>query len=318
MNLTLRPVAPETDLARMAEIWNAHVPGFTTVETLQENEQQRPKDFVLQRVAAVDESDRVVGWSIAAHSPFAAAGRWLVRVVVEPAFERQGLGSRLYDEALRFARAGGATRLDSDVRDDLPRGLRYAQQLGFAVDRHLFESVLNVERFAEAPFAAAISAAEGRGIRFSTMAEQGDGPEARRRLYELELSVNRDVPGYSSQGWDLPFERYSQVVFEAPWYKPETQLIALDGDRWVGMCALRYFEENGRRCMYHNITGVLPDQRGMGLALALKVQAVRCARRFGVTEMRTDNYSENAPMLAINRKLGYAPRPGKYNLIKML
>jgi hypothetical protein len=52
------------------------------------------------------------------------------------------------------------------------------------------------------------------------------------------------------------------------------------------------------------------------LTQALKLLAIRCARRcarrYGAVYIRTHNDSENAPILAINRKLGYQPRPGLY------
>jgi hypothetical protein len=48
------------------------------------------------------------------------------------------------------------------------------------------------------------------------------------------------------------------------------------------------------------------------VAQALKLLAIRCARRYGAVYIRTHNDSENAPMLAINRKLGYQPQPGLY------
>ena len=54
--------------------------------------------------------------------------------------------------------------------------------------------------------------------------------------------------------------------------------------------------------------------RGRGIALALKLLAIRAARRYGARYLRTNNDSENAPMLAVNRKLGYQPAPGYYRM----
>jgi GNAT superfamily N-acetyltransferase len=312
MNMTYRHVAPETDIPRMTEILNAYSPGTASVAALMHSEQHRPKDWLLQRIAAVDETDRLLGWSVAAHSPVAEEGRWLVRVTVDPAHQRCGIGAHLYDEALRFARQNGAARLDSDVRDSLPQGLRFAEARGFRVDRHLYESVLEVGRFDETAFEG-VQAPEG--IRLTSMAELGDGEEARRNLWALEMALNQDVPGYATQGWEIPYDRYCKLVFEEPWYRADTQLLALDGGVWVGMAALRLGEENGVRYMYHNMTGVAASHRGRHIALAVKLEAIRCARRYGVTELRTDNDSENAPMVAINRKLGYQPRSGQYKLI---
>jgi hypothetical protein len=50
------------------------------------------------------------------------------------------------------------------------------------------------------------------------------------------------------------------------------------------------------------------------VALGLKLLAIRAARRHGARYLRTNNDSENAPMLAVNRKLGYQPAPGYYRM----
>lgn len=51
---------------------------------------------------------------------------------------------------------------------------------------------------------------------------------------------------------------------------------------------------------------------------ALKLLAIRYAQEKGASCIVTDNDSQNAPMLAINRKLGYVPRPGIFRLIRQL
>jgi hypothetical protein len=54
------------------------------------------------------------------------------------------------------------------------------------------------------------------------------------------------------------------------------------------------------------------------VAQALKLHAIRCARRYGAVYIRPHNDSENAPILAINRKLGYQPQPGLYQYLHEL
>lgn len=66
------------------------------------------------------------------------------------------------------------------------------------------------------------------------------------------------------------------------------------------------------------VTGVDRAHRGHRVAQALKLHAIRCARRYGAVYIRTHNDGENAPILAINRNLGYQPRPGLYHYIHEL
>jgi hypothetical protein len=44
------------------------------------------------------------------------------------------------------------------------------------------------------------------------------------------------------------------------------------------------------------------------------IAVAHAARRYGVRYLRTNNDAENAPMLAVNRKLGYRPEPGCYRM----
>jgi len=66
-------------------------------------------------------------------------------------------------------------------------------------------------------------------------------------------------------------------------------------------------KENG--AAYTNFTGVAREERGKGLALALKLRALRELRARGVKLFGTTNDEQNAAMRGINRKLGYVPDP---------
>ena len=63
---------------------------------------------------------------------------------------------------------------------------------------------------------------------------------------------------------------------------------------------------------------MIRDYRGRKIAQALKVLAARYARAHGMKKIRTDNDSLNAPMLAVNRKLGYRPLAGTFIMGKDL
>jgi GNAT superfamily N-acetyltransferase len=50
-----------------------------------------------------------------------------------------------------------------------------------------------------------------------------------------------------------------------------------------------------------------PPFRGRGIATALKSRSLARAAELGATIVLTDNEELNAPMLAVNAKLGYRP-----------
>jgi RimJ/RimL family protein N-acetyltransferase len=65
--------------------------------------------------------------------------------------------------------------------------------------------------------------------------------------------------------------------------------------------------DQGRRRAWNEMTGTLPSHRGRGLATAAKLATIHWARSNWIERILTNNDAENAPMLAINRHLGYKP-----------
>jgi GNAT superfamily N-acetyltransferase len=60
---------------------------------------------------------------------------------------------------------------------------------------------------------------------------------------------------------------------------------------------------------YHDMTAVLRAYRGRGIARQLKHATIAWAIRSGLERMETGNDLDNAPMRAVNARLGYRPRP---------
>ena len=314
MQVSLRPIISETDFARIAELMNAVEPEPVTAQILHEWLLNAPPDRVRRRMVAVNEQGVVVGYNDAGRDSWMSPGRFWAEINVDVAWRRQGIGERLFADMVQFAQGQSATVLEVEVRDHLPESVRFAGQHGFAINRHIFESTLDLTSFDEQPFAGAIERVEAQGIRFCTLADLGGSPEAQRNLYEINRRYSLDIPG-RVQAFP-PFEQFRKQVYSAIWYRADGQIVALDGDRWIGMSAVGYFEETNS--MYNMMTGVEPSYRGRGIALALKLLAIRCARRYGATYIRTNNDSANAPILAVNRKLGYQPQAGKYLMLRTL
>jgi GNAT superfamily N-acetyltransferase len=312
MNFTLRPLMVPADYPRMVELINATAPEPTTVERLAENDRILPADIIVHREAAVGADGVMVGYGVAARIPSEQPGRFKVRVLVDPAYRGQGAGTLLADAMERFALSLGATWLDSHVRDNAPEALSFAEKRGYTVREHVFDSVLDLASFDESRFAGAVEKVEAGGIRFVTYAEVA-GEEAALRLYELSRNTMADTPGAEEEVFP-PFELWRKGFLEVESTRLDCILIAVDGDRWAGFTLLAPNPANGS--MYNGGTGVAREYRGRGLALALKLLSIRKARELGAPYMRTDNHAKNAPMLAINRKLGYVPRPGTYQLQK--
>jgi GNAT superfamily N-acetyltransferase len=92
--------------------------------------------------------------------------------------------------------------------------------------------------------------------------------------------------------------------------------LALDGAAPVAMSYLAYPPVRG--VVWTNFTGTHPTYRGRGIARAVKLQTLAQAVELGIPEVRTDNDSENMPMLHINESLGYTTMPGYVSFVKRL
>jgi GNAT superfamily N-acetyltransferase len=315
MPLSLRSLGA-ADASRVADLINGAALEPSSVAEVRERiaGQIQPGRSVL-RLGAEDGTGALIGYGHALRDAYMEPGLFWVHVTVDPAARRKGAGRALYEAVRSFAHEHGATWLRGEVRDHLPEAMAFARAMGFTAERHIFESTLQVADFDERPFLDALERAEAAGARFFSLADLGDTRAARERLWVLERTVARDVPG-GSEATIRPFEVWERQVVASGHYLAEGQLVAAHGDEWVGMAGLLDYPEGAM--MYHGITGVVSAYRGKGLATALKLLAIRLARSRGVKLLRTNNDAENAPMLAINRKLGYQSEPGYYRLVAHL
>lgn len=313
MSFCLRDVDPSRDFPRIAELLSAGEPEPVPEAMLHDRERLRPEGEVRCRFIA-GEGDRSLGYGHATWRPGHRPGRFWLRLAVDPAARGRGIGGALYAALHRFAGAEGAGELVAMVRENRPEAIGFAERRGFAIERHLFESALAVPAFDASRFAGAVEAAQAQGIRFFSFADLPGTVEDRRRLYELNTTTARDVPGADPEE-ERSFEQFQLDVFEAYWFRPEGQIIAADGDRWIGLGAI---SETRPGVMYNAFTDVLREYRGRGIALALKLLGIECARRRGARSIRTHNDSANTAMLHVNRRLGYRPEPGYYRMVGSL
>lgn len=315
MGIAIRPLDYETDLPEVVALHNQSYAEQITPETIREWQRNMQAGGVRHRLCAVNEQGAIIGYGHAVRDPFMADGLYWLNVVVDQAHRNRGYGQQLYQTLVAYVSERGATHLRAEVRDDHPEYLRFAKDCGFQIERHLFESTLDLATFDESRFAGAVERIEASGIRFFSVADLGNTEEAQRKLWEINTRTGNDVPGGSSDA-RRPFEVFQQQVCGASWYRADGEILAADGEQIIGLSALGYFENADGPYMFVMMTGVDRAYRGRGIALALKLVAIRCARRYQAKFLHTSNDAENAPMLAINRKLGFRPDPGNYRLLR--
>jgi len=307
--MQIRPVDPQTDLPGIVELISSYEPEPISVESVQRWCERLTPGRVIHLLVALADQGKIIGYCEVFHESWFAAGEFQVWVIVDPGARKHGIGKLLYTEAQSFLRKQEVACLKSETRENSPEGLQFAQKRGFSIDRHQFESTLDLVAFDELPFLPAIAHLSDLGIQIHTLADFGDTQSARRKLYEVNYATALDIPGVT--GW-VSFEEFEASVCAAEWYRPEGQFAALDGEQFIGLSAVKLLPET--QGAYNLMTGVLPVYRGQKIALALKLAAIRYARQHGATYMRTNNDSLNPAILTLNQKLSYQPKPGKYLL----
>lgn len=311
MTFIVEQANPDLHYAALARFLNHFEPDPITAADLHEWD-RRNIGNTLRRSIVRNKQDAVIGYSVVLHGSWNQPHEFFLWIAVDPAARRRGIGEQLYDHALGFVRANGGTTLTSEVGEEEVDGLRFAQRHGFTRGKHTFQSRLALGHFDEQMHRELVEAVQAQGIRLYSLADVADNEATRRQLYAINRQVSLQDPG--SDGLFPPFEEFTQNVFAAPWYRPGGQWLAADGDQIIGMCAVGYFASSNS--MYNMMTGVVEAYRGRGIAQALKVMAMRWAKTYSAAYIRTNNNSENAAMLAINRKLGYVPEPGLYTMTK--
>ncbi len=236
----------------------------------------------------------------------ATEGRFRVRVTVDPSWFGQCIGAALYKTLESEAPRRGATGLCCEVLAAHPRAQRFALDRGFVVYNRRIESRLRLCAVNPGRVARGIDVATDRffatGLRIASYRQLTLGEQAPRRLYELFVELWRDVP-FGVRGDDPTYESFLAEELDDPAFRPAGTFVALDGTRWVGLCA----QSVGSDHLLTSMTGTVRRWRRRGLAHWLKLHSIRYALEVDAGEIRTFNDEANTDMLAVNRALGFMP-----------
>jgi mycothiol synthase len=275
---------------------------------------ERLEDRLKYHILVADASGEVVG----AASFYRNAGlyhphKFWSQLFVRPAFQGQGVGQALYAAMIEALMPLEPVNVSAHLREDDERAVQFASDRGFIEIKRDFESILETGTFDGREYDGLMNRLEGEGIVFKTFREL-DTPAFRRHFHETFEVVRLDVPR-TDPATPLTFEFFEENVIDDPEMLQNIFWFALEGERIIGFTGGYSGAKPGWMDTW--LTATRREDRGRGIAQALKVLAIQAAKNAGFTSIRTDNDTRNSAMLAVNVKFGFVRQPAVLSVRKM-
>ncbi|MCY0925249.1 GNAT family N-acetyltransferase [Streptomyces sp. H27-H1] len=220
-------------------------------------------------------------------------GQGFVNAYVDPAHRGHGAGTALLGAAEEHLGTERAKDSYAWVLDEPPHRA-FAERQGYRASRSAHFLRLDLTT-------AGLPAAPGNlpaGAELCSGAEFAADPRA---LFEADAAVSLDEPGDVPRDFD-DYEDWLRHTWNNPYLDLDLTTVALvDGT----VAAFTAAHTDGATRYSSAMTGTLRGFRGLGLARAAKIDSLLRARAAGYTEAFTGNDTGNAPMLAVNTRLGY-------------
>ncbi|XLE02310.1 GNAT family N-acetyltransferase [Streptomyces sp. 184] len=304
--MLVRDFRPE-DADAVAGVQRAAVPFFvTTAESvIWKVASAPPQKRLRQLVAEVD--GQIVG-EAEAYVPYDSSipGQGITHPHVHPAHTGRGAGTALVAAAEAHLVAQGATTAYTWAYDT-ERDLGFAERRGYRRGRS--GQILHLDL--RAPLPPRPEPAAGAGVELRPFTDFAADP---RPLYEADAEAAADEPS-DTPADAMTYESWLDHTWREPLLDHELTIVALVAGE---VAAFSLAETDGRERYLSGMTGTRRAFRGRGLAKLAKHESLRRARAAGYTDAYTGNDSDNAPMLAVNRWLGYLPSAVEWRCIKDL
>jgi GNAT superfamily N-acetyltransferase len=240
---------------------------------------------------AVD-AGRVTGVAFAQREAASSdPSRALAGVTVHPGHRRQGTGAALWELVEAHLDAVGGLHVVAQGTDE-EASARFCTARGFT--RTSESETLRIDP-RDLPAPPAIP----QGVELVACAEYR---EDRETLFTADMLASADEPTDHDIS-AMPFALWDAFTFGHPDFDDTVSLVARVGGAIAGVTYLLVDVATSHATSVG--TAVLPEHRGAGLATLLKRHSLARAAAAGVVCALTENDGTNAPMLAINRKLGY-------------
>ncbi|MDQ2713507.1 MAG: GNAT family N-acetyltransferase [Chloroflexota bacterium] len=283
-----------------------------SVAEMQLKDEQRDAKCRFQRwVAEIDGKVIAVGQYDQFADMYHPRQFW-VYLVVAAQYQGRGIGSALYQHVASGLDPLQPLEVRAEVREDMTQSVRFAKAQGFQEEWGRWESHLDIAAFAEAPYRELEARLQAAGIEIKAANALAGDAERDRKLYTLSAQLTADVPFPPAlQRTDIGYETFVEDELRLP----EAYFVAVRAGEYIGLCSLLPPAE-GNDAISIAMTGVKRSYRGRGIALALKLHAIRYAKAHGYRALRTWNDSVNEGILRHNTRLGFVRDPAWIIFVK--
>ncbi len=260
-----------------------------------------------QRWLVAEEAGRIVGCAdTGLHFESAEPGEAFLHTAVRPDDQGRGAGAALVAAAEAYLVDLDATTIYTWAADD-GRSPAFAERRGY--------QRLRRARFLSLDLAAAelppLPEPLPPGVAVRPRAAFAGDP---RPLYTADTECVADEPNEVA-ALPLPYQEWLRLDWQRPDLDHELSTVVLVGGE---VAAYTVAQTDGTSRYWSGMTGTRRAFRGRGLARIAKLDSLRRARAAGYTHAFTGNDAGNAPMLAVNTRLGYRPASDEWRYAKRL
>jgi len=304
MEFSIRTQTESDDYNAIAELWNSRNPedrySATEFEHIDDDMRKAPCKF--ERYLAFS-GDKLVGFATAKQfSGQYHPQKFAIDLHVDVDFEKQGIGTALYEKLVDYLKLQDAISVRTGVRENLEHAVAMAEKHGFKTTKKDFQLKINPQQHDFSGFAEVIPKLAAEGILIKSLAELGVSEENRKKVWQAYSDIRMDVPR-SEPATQMSYESFSTHFLDGPDCSPDSLFIAVDDSDYIGVTNMWQSETSSD--LYTGLTGVKQGYRGRGVATALKARAMLFAQDYGSEAVYTDNDTNNVEMLKVNEKFGF-------------
>ncbi|HXG26522.1 MAG TPA: GNAT family N-acetyltransferase [Candidatus Binatia bacterium] len=295
----VRLASTGADLAEIARIANAVQPDEPlTVDQMRWADERYPGGSRFLATIDGEPAGMAGGGRVYIYPPDHPA--WWGNIAVLPAHRGHGVGSALLAAVSAAAARAGKRELMGRTTEDRPEAIEFLAHRGIReVER---SKVVRLELAGHPP--VAVEAPEG--VRITSLEAQ---PDLVAGVYAVAKDALPDIPGEGPVAPET-LEEFVTGTVDRPQVPAGGFAVALDDatGEVIGYANLQ-LPSAGSTIAWHAMTAVARAWRGRGVAAALKRATIAWAQANALEALESSNDVENAPMRAVNRRLGYQPRP---------